>query len=179
MDVESGMVGSGGERVGRSVGHVGDEDRNLLRGIGGLGEASAFDGGQMLADGVDLGDGRSGVDKRLVGSDEVGERDFIVYEITTGFSTMDEPPPEIIKMTSDAASSAVERFEDGLGGADGFGGWSGMSSAKIAEAANLTSCDCGSTRRRCPSRLLPPAWASRAAAMVWAALPMETTKTRL
>ena len=52
----------GGERVGRGVGHVGDENGNLLCGIGGLGEASTFDGGEMLADGVDFGDGCAGVD---------------------------------------------------------------------------------------------------------------------
>ena len=62
--VNAGGVGhgrAGGERVGRGVGHVGDEDRNLLRGIGSLGKASTFDGGEMLADGIDLGDGRAGV----------------------------------------------------------------------------------------------------------------------
>jgi hypothetical protein len=63
------------------VGHVGDENRNLLRGISGLGEASSLDGGEMFADGVDLGDGRAGVDERAVGGDEIGQRDFVVFKV--------------------------------------------------------------------------------------------------
>ncbi len=67
---------AGGERVGRIVGHIGDENRNLLRGISGLGEASSFDGGEMFADGVDLGDGRSGMDEGAIGGGQVGLEKF-------------------------------------------------------------------------------------------------------
>src|SRR6266852_4857387 len=73
-----GHGGAGGERVGCIVGHVGYKNRNLLRGIRCLGEASALDGGEMFADGIDLRDGRSGVDKRPVSGGEVGQRDFVV-----------------------------------------------------------------------------------------------------
>src|ERR1700687_6102771 len=79
-----GHGGAGGERVGRIVGHVGDENRDLLGGIGGLGKASALDGGEMFADGVDLGDGRAGVNERAVGGGEVGQRDFVVVQRQNG-----------------------------------------------------------------------------------------------
>src|SRR4029077_9649491 len=84
-----GHGGAGGERVGRGVGGVGDHKRNLLGGIGGLGGAGAFDGGKVLADGVDLGDGRAGKHEGPVGGDEIVEGDFVV----NGFLGVGEPAP--------------------------------------------------------------------------------------
>src|SRR5713226_3728596 len=129
-----GHGGAGGERVGRIVGHVGDENRNLLSGIRGLGEASALDGGEMFADGIDLGDRRAGMNERPVGRGEVGERDFVVnWSLDDGGAAAGNH--------EDGERRGVEssqRVEDGVGGADGFAGGRGMSAAKIAETADLT-----------------------------------------
>ncbi len=38
---------------------------------------------------------------------------------------------------SGSTPESIQRFEDGVGGADGFGGGGGMSAAKIAETADL------------------------------------------
>src|SRR6202158_2944002 len=132
----SGIVhgGAGGERVGRIVGHVGDENRNLLGGIGCLGEASSLDGGEMFADGVDLGNGRAGVDQRAVGGGEVGQRDFgvnrlLYYGRTAAGDHKDDERSGV---------ESSQRVENGAGGQYGFVSGRGMSAAKIAEAADLT-----------------------------------------
>jgi hypothetical protein len=52
-----------------------------------LREASAFDGGKMFANGVDLGDGRTGMDKGAIGSDEVVEGNFVVDRFFGGCGT--------------------------------------------------------------------------------------------
>ncbi len=66
---------------------------------------------------------------------------------------MDEPPPEIMKIDERIGVESCQRFENGVGGADGFGGGGGMASAKIAEAVDLVR----GFDRRCDdaSRLLP------------------------
>ena len=128
-----GHGGAGSERVGCIVGHVGDENRNLLRGIGGLGQASAFDGGEMFADGVDLGDGRARVHEHAVGGSEIGQRDIVVYGLFHDGRTAAGDH-------EDGERSGVEsgqRVEDGAGRTDGFGVGRRMSTAKIAEAAGL------------------------------------------
>jgi hypothetical protein len=66
----------------------------------------------MFANGVDLGDGRTRMDERTIGGGRSGREissssklSFIVsFTVTTGFSTIDDPPPEIIKMASDVES---------------------------------------------------------------------------
>src|SRR5208337_1766162 len=128
-----GHGGARGEGVGRGVGDVGDENRNLLGGKGGMGEASTFDGGEVLADGVDGGDGRAGVDERAVGRDQIGEGDFGVNRL------FDDGRASAGKQKDDerVGVERAERFEDRFGGLNGFGGGGGMASMKIAEAADL------------------------------------------
>ena len=140
-----GHGGAGGERVGCIVGHVGDKNRNLLGGIGCLGEASALDGGEMFADGVDLGDGCAGVHERAVGGGEVGQRDFVVFQsvFLSVFHSNDglfDDGRAAAGDHEDGERSGVERsqrLEDGVGGVDGFGGRRGMPAAKIPETAHL------------------------------------------
>ena len=59
-----GRGGAGGERVERAQGHVGNQQADL-GGVGrGHGQASALDGGEVLAEGIDLVDGRAGGEQK-------------------------------------------------------------------------------------------------------------------
>ena len=73
-----GRSGTGGERVERAQRHVGQQQADL-GGFGrGHGQAAALDGGEVLAQGVDLVDGRAGGEQQLMKGDGVVERDLRV-----------------------------------------------------------------------------------------------------
>src|ERR1019366_3252843 len=121
-----GHSGAGGERVGGGVGHIGDKNRNLLGRIGGLRQASALDGGEMFANGIDLSDGSAGVHQRLVGGGEISERNVVVLQGV--FHSNDGPfddrraSPRDHKDDEGSGVESREGFENGIGGADRFGG---------------------------------------------------------
>src|SRR5580658_7078719 len=80
--VNRGRVGHGrsrGQSVGGVVGYIGNQNRSLLSGIGSLGQATSLNCGQVLADGIDLRDGRAGMDERAVGGGEIEQGDFVVH----------------------------------------------------------------------------------------------------
>ena len=70
-----------GQRVGGIVGDIGDQQRYLLSCGGSDRHPSTLDGREMLANGVDLGNGRAGVHQRLVGGDQILQRNFVVNRL--------------------------------------------------------------------------------------------------
>ena len=54
-----------------------------------------------------------------------------------GFSTIEDPPPLSMKITSDAPVLRIKGFQHGLGRANGFLVGYGMATAKIAKAPHL------------------------------------------
>ena len=100
---------------------------------GGNGQPSALDGGKMLADGVDLGDGRAGVHQRPVGGDQIFQRNFIVDRLfrDRGPSATEHEDHQRRRILG------AQRFQHGLGGADRFLVRRRMASAKVAKAPSL------------------------------------------
>ncbi len=126
---------AGGQGVGCVVGNVGHQNRDLLRRMGGTGQPAAFDGRQMLADCVDLRDRRPGAYQRLVGCDQIFQRDLVV----DGFFGDGRAAAAEQENHKGRSILGAERFKHGFGGADGFLIGRRMASEKIAEAANLRS----------------------------------------
>ena len=87
----------------------------------------------MLADSVDLGNGRAGVHQHPVGGDQIFQRNFIVDRLfrdrrPSATEHEDHQRRRIL---------GAQRFQHGLGGTDRFLVGHRMASAKVAEAPNL------------------------------------------
>ena len=89
----------------------------------------------MLADGVDLGNGRTGVHQRPVGGDQIFQRNLIVDRL---FSNR-RPSATEHENHQRRRVLSVERFQHGFGGTDRFLVGQRMASAKVAKAPSLRS----------------------------------------
>ena len=120
--VEGGGVGhggAGGDGVEEAAGDVGDEERDADGGVGRGGEAAAFDGGEVLADAVDLGDGGAAVDQGAVEGEGVVEREAGVEGKLHhgGGSSADEEEAEGVGRGG--WRDGGEQVEDGAGSREG------------------------------------------------------------
>ena len=109
---EAVAVRAGADGVGSGGGDVRDEQRALhCSWCSGYGQTTAFDGGEVLAEGVDLRDGKAGSDQDAVEGDEVVEGDAgVEWQIKhSGGSATDE------EEDSSARGGLGEEIKDSVG----------------------------------------------------------------
>ena len=125
-----GRSGAGGERVERAQRHVGQQQAHLGCLRRGHGQPPALNRGEMLAQRIDLADGRTGSQQQLVEGDGIVERDLRVQrKVEHGRSAAgDEEEDERIFLC------LLQQRQRGAGGGKGVLVGHRMAALKVAKA---------------------------------------------
>ncbi len=127
------------QRIRRAVGHVGNENGNLLRGSSHPGQPSALSRRKMFAHGVDLANRRPRKHQRSIGRHQVFQRDAVIHRL------LDDRRGAAADQVHHQRARCVgcQRFQDRIRCFHRICIWRRMTAAVITKSKDL----CGRRRR--------------------------------